>query len=455
MRRWFPILPLLLCGPLAAQNEGMLASDFRREGQQFGAECGSFKSIPSCGQLLFTGHPMHLAVGSLAPGNGMSFGPAFVYDPDTKNWRFNLNMDGVVSTNQSWRTGIYLKAARTPSKPSTVVVLQHRPAHPLKPSPPPPAPEMNFYAQGISLNQLSYYGLGNSTLRTREALYEMRQVVAGMNGLLPFGNSGFGLFGEINGRSVEIRPHQGGPAPSIEQLYTNATAPGLGRQPGFFQAGEGARFGRTFKDHLTLDYSATFQEFVAGDSTYSFRRMNLDFSHEIPLYKRQPAASTPRSFGPDGGKEILDQHKYVRNIEGSVSFGVSLIESFVPTGHVVPFYFQPTLGGTDINGDRSLPSYPDYRFRAPNLLLIHASVEHSIWGPFGLEFLTHYGRTALARTDLALDHFHHSFAAGLTIHAGGFPQVSILFAWGGGEGTHTIGYISPGLLGGSGRPSLF
>jgi len=32
----------------------------------------------------------------------------------------------------------------------------------------------------------------------------------------------------------------------------------------------------------------------------------------------------------------------------------------------------------------------------------------------------------------------HSFSVGLTLRAGGFPQVFVLFSWGGNEGTHTI-----------------
>jgi len=456
MQRCIPILLLAACGPLAAQGPDTLASELKLEGQAFSSDCGfSFKAIASCGQELFTGTPLHVTAGSLAPQNGVGFGPAFAYDPDTKNWRLNINADAVVSTNESWRAGIYVKAARAPSSPSQVVILTQRPTHPLKPSPPPPAPELNFYAQGISLNQLDYYGIGNSTLPAAEALFAMREVVAGANGTLPFGNSGFSLFGELNGRSVDISPHTGSSAPSIYLLYSNITAPGLAHQPGFFQAGEGARFSRTFSDRLTLDYSASLQEFVAGDSTYSFQRLTLDFSHEIPLYKQAAATTASRAFGPDGGKGLGKPNYHTTNREGSINFGATVVQSFVPSGNVVPFYFQPTLGGTDINGDFSLPSYPDYRFRAPNLLLFHGSIEHSIWGPFGLEFLTQYGMVAANRGDLAIAHMHHSFAAGLTIHAGGFPQVSILFAWAGHEGTHDITYISPGLLGGSSRPSLF
>lgn len=64
---------------------------------------------------------------------------------------------------------------------------------------------------------------------------------------------------------------------------------------------------------------------------------------------------------------------------------------------VVPFYFQHTLGGSDINGVPWLSSYQDYRFRAPNLLVLRESFEHSIWGPFGFQFMADQGRVALTR----------------------------------------------------------
>ncbi len=57
--------------------------------------------------------------------------------------------------------------------------------------------------------------------------------------------------------------------------------------------------------------------------------------------------------------------------------------------------------------------------------------------------------------DLGFDHLAHSYAAGLTVHAGGLPVIELLFAWGGHEGTHTIANVSASLLGGTSRPSLF
>jgi hypothetical protein len=130
-------------------------------------------------------------------------------------------------------------------------------------------------------------------------------------------------------------------------------------------------------------------------------------------------------------------------------------ESTNSASSAVPFYFQQTLGGQDINSALALPSYQDYRFRARNVLLLQETFEHSIWGPFGLKFTADQGRVAVTRGDLDFGHLKHSFATGLTLRAGAFPMVSLLFAWGGGEGQHAIANMNTSLLGGTARPSLY
>jgi hypothetical protein len=127
-----------------------------------------------------------------------------------------------------------------------------------------------------------------------------------------------------------------------------------------------------------------------------------------------------------------------------------------PGNNVVPFYFQPTLGGSDLNGNPTVSSYQDYRFRAPNILLFQEIFEHSLgsW-PLGFVFHADQGKVALTRGDLGANHWIHSFAVGGTLRAGGFPQVYLLFAFGGKEGTHTLANVNTSLLGSAARPSLY
>ena len=455
MRRNLAALLLMAYAPVFGQ-EGQLQSNFRREANEIKKNC---PKTFGCLETMFTGEPMKIAVGSIAPGNGVGFGPAFVYDKNFTRVRLNTNADAVATMNGSWRAGVYLKAILTPN--DKIGITTKRP----KPGAAPqieslPVPEFNFYAQATSLNKLSYYGEGPFSSRQSLAFYGMTETVTGANVIYPiFGNSGVSLFGELNGRFLSLRGRHGDKSPSIEQLYTEVSAPGLLRQPGYLQAGEGIRFDRGFAGaRLNLQYRLTFQEFVAGSGPYSFRRLNIDALHEFPLYRNQRRLVTSGSdaVGPDQSPDRLKTARYnTRNLEGSVTLRALLTESYIPKGNVVPFYYQPTLGGTDINGAHALPSYPDYRFRAPNVLLFRGTFEHSIWGPLGGLFTADYGRVALTHGDLAFNHFRHSYGVGVTIRAGGLPAVSLVFAFGGKEGTHTIADISPALLGSTARPSLY
>jgi len=143
-----------------------------------------------------------------------------------------------------------------------------------------------------------------------------------------------------------------------------------------------------------------------------------------------------------------------RNRQGAIGIRLLMSTSTTSGGNQVPFYFQPTLGGSDINGERLLASYQDYRFRGPNVLALQASVEHTIWGPIGVFVQAEEGKVAEEAGALDFKHLDSSFTVGLTIRAGGFPMVNLSFSWG-GEGHHVIGSMNSTLLGGSTRPSLF
>jgi hypothetical protein len=64
------------------------------------------------------------------------------------------------------------------------------------------------------------------------------------------------------------------------------------------------------------------------------------------------------------------------------------------------------------------------------------------------------GRVALDRSDIGFSDLKYSFAAGLTLRAGAFPMVSLMYAWGGTEGHRNVFNMNTSLLGSSIRPSL-
>jgi len=456
---------LLLAASLASVGYGQetqLGADFRGEGDRLKSNCSSFRlaSIGSCAEQLFTDHPLHIAAGSLAPQNGFGFGPAFVahWTPN-ESWRLSWNLDAVATPNGSWRAGAYMTAVlnRHPkigvstggtgsTSVSNLAVEEY--------------PVFHVLAQSISLNQIGFFGEGPNTSDTARSYYGMRQTIFGTNAIWPiYGKFNLSIYGEANGRFVDIRPSLGRTSPSIEQLYTAATAPGLNSQPAFAQLGEGIRLRpQLAAGYLRLNYLVTLQQYIAGNSNFSFQRLTVDLSHQFPLYRRT-RSNLPRDFnGPDECSTVSGSSScpaITRDLEGSFNVRFLMNESFVPSGHVVPFYFQPTLGGSDINGNPALSSYQDYRFRAPNTLLARASFEHSIYGPLGFMAMVDAGKVALTHGNIDFTHLLRSYSVGLTLRAGGFPMVSLLYSWGGNEGTHTTASVNTSLLGGSTRPSLY
>ena len=474
-------------------SSGPSAPDNVSEISKLKESCSSFalKSIFDCAGLLFTGDPVHIALGSLAPQNGFGAGLAYVgFLKPSETWRPSWDADAIATLNGSWRAGAYLRLVHTPDFRTTVHYgppqiksnLTEIPEHMV----------LGVYAEAESLNKLPFFGLGPNTSESARSYFGMREIIVGSNVVEPISeirslsHMNLSLLGELNGRFVSIRPSLGNSSPTIGSLYDETTAPGLSSQPGFFQLGEAVRIRPVLlNDLLHLNYQASYRQFFApSDTRFTFQTFTIDLSNEIAIYRLTTRFYVPRDVnGPDecsidrvgdfpacslnkadqvgncdkiSGKNSAPCKAISRDLQGSIGIRFLYTASFTQNQNLVPFYFQPTIGGGDLNGSQSLSSYQDYRFRAPNVLLLQEKFEHSIWRwPVGFALLADQGKVALTDSGLDSSRWFRSFATGLTLRAGGFPQVWLLFAWGGHEGTHTIAQMNTSLLGGSARPSLF
>jgi hypothetical protein len=458
MRSILVLAGLLSMSSLAAAQESQFGAELRVEGESIRKDCGGLDTILACATTLATDQPIHVAFGSLAPQNGFAFGVALVgHKTPNENWRLTWSGDVVGAFGGGWRAGAYMQLIHTAVAAPVVITGGGSPQP--APTTVPQYPVINIYAQMISLPTVSFYGLGPESLRSGQTFFGTRQTIVGTNAIIPVNRTrglNLSLLGEVNGRFTSVRAAPGEDVPSIEQLYNDATAPGLSAQPGYLQFGEAIRIRPTLLDgHLRLSYLAQLQQFIApSDSTYSFGRWTVDLAHEIPIY-RNSSFPGPRDFnGPNScGTDPSNPRcpQVTRNRTGTVGFRFLASQAMLSDGSVVPFYFQQTLGGSDINGNRALPSYDDYRFRATRLILFQESVEHSLFDwPVGVWLGVDEGKV-LDGTDLG---FLHSVGVGLTLRAGGFPVVNLTWATGGTEGHHTAFTISTSLLGGSARPPL-
>jgi hypothetical protein len=448
--------------PTPAPTPNVAEEDPADEIGKFKKNC-PFKHIVGCAEVLFTGQPLHIAVGSIAPQNGFGGGLAYVGHKDTENWSTSWSADAIASSNGSWRAGVYVKFVDT----HLIDPIAQMGTQGMETSDLPvytEQPVFNLYAQSISLNKLTFFGEGPGTTTAGRSFFGMTEHIVGGSAVRPvFEKLNMGVYGEINGRAVDIRPSNNQPSPSIQQIYTPVTAPGLASQPFFLQLGAGVRMRPTaFDDRLHFNYDFAYRPFIAvSDSSFSFQRLTIDLYQEISLHRTHMRLPRETNGPNDCQIDPTDSHskcpKSTSNaVEGTIGVRAFTSLSMVPGTNTVPFYFQPTLGGSDVNGNNSLSSYQDYRFRAPNILLFQETLEHSLGKlPLGVALRADQGKVALIRGDLGSNHWAHSYAAGLTLRAGGFPMVYLLFAFGGNEGTHTMVNVNTSLLGTSGRPALF
>jgi hypothetical protein len=232
-------------------------------------EIGQFKKncpshIIGCAEVLFTGQPLHIAVGSIAPQNGFGFGLAYVGHKTTDNWRTSWSADSIASINGSWRAGFNVKFVDTRMSLPTVVMgtgtadSSDIPAYTEQ-------PVFNLYEQSISLNKLTFFGEGPGTPAAGRSFYGMTEHIIGGNMIRPiYEPLNLGFYAELNGRVVDIRGNHDESSPSIEQIYNAATAPGLNSQPFFFQPGVGLRMRPTaFKNVLHFNYDVAYRPFFS------------------------------------------------------------------------------------------------------------------------------------------------------------------------------------------------
>jgi len=125
-----------------------------------------------------------------------------------------------------------------------------------------------------------------------------------------------------------------------------------------------------------------FEQYHAVSSSQnSFLRWTVDLDHTLDLHSVTRSASAEN--GPTAPDECSADNTCPPlptsiNLNGSIGVRLLVSESITSATSAVPFYFQPTLGGQDIDSNLSLGSYRDYRFRAPNILLLQERFEHSI-----------------------------------------------------------------------------
>ena len=194
--------------------------------------------------------------------------------------------------------------------------------------------------------------------------------------------------------------------PSIEQIFSDAQAPGLIEQPGYLHTTFFADI--DYRDEPGRPRSGGFYHVAMGfwnDRTlerYDFKRFDATVSQFVPLDTRK---------------------KHV--IMGRVGATYANNE----TGSRVPFYFLPYVGGVD-----TIRAFHEFRFRDENALWMTAEYNLTLIKWVSVATFVDAGKAAPDWQDINLTGLKHGYGFGVRVHSNRQTFARFDVAGGGGEG---------------------
>jgi hypothetical protein len=255
--------------------------------------------------------------------------------------------------------------------------------------------------------EVGYYGLGtDATSKDDEALYSFTQPYAlatldvrpWRHWLVLTGGVGYAEWQTGRGE---------GSSPSIDDVYTPESAPGLGATTTYLNAFGGvAADSRLSAGYARRGgyYAVTFHTFVDNDDLYGFRRIDYEAIQHVPL-----------------GRD-----RWVLSLRGKVE------TTDTAGGQVLPYFMMPSLGGgSDLRGFNS------WRFRDRHSLLLQAEWRVLVNAFLDTSLFYDAGKVTSRTADLDLTGLKSDFGIGFRLHGPLATPLRIDFAKS-NEGLHLV-----------------
>jgi hypothetical protein len=252
--------------------------------------------------------------------------------------------------------------------------------------------------------QVAYHGLGIDS-QEDPTNFEMQQAYSG--GDLSVRPTPWTVFrGGLTYEAFTLRDGGGAP-PDIDDVFTPATAPGLGDSPDFVHAGVSAAIDtRTAPDYTRRGglYEVAYHQYNDVDDVYTFDRVDLRAIQHFPILR--------------GG--------WVLSLRGQM-------QTTLGDEDIVPYFLLPSLGSGS-----TLRAYSSWRFRDRHSMLYSAEWR---WIPnrMVLDAAIFYdtGTVAATRDDLSFSNMKSNVGFGVRFHGPLTTPLRIEIARG-SEGFHLV-----------------
>ncbi|MGD0162317.1 MAG: hypothetical protein ABSB39_07580 [Candidatus Sulfotelmatobacter sp.] len=437
----------LTAGPLLGQDRATCLHFFGQTSTPERFECIS---------ALFSQAPIHATLGNIAPSNGFPIGLVLEREYNDTNKQTGASqsvspsLTFVGSTNGSW--GVHGEVDWFPpavvsekKSPHCYQFLHHCTTDP---------PLFILSGNYESIQTLDFYGIGPVSPST-QFQYGENQLVAGVHADIPLTNY-LHFIGSTEGLKTQLKEETS--ASSVNLNFTEGTAPGLALQPAYVHSTAGLRFKTVYvheaqdgsvaiKPRLTVSWNgkALYNWYSdVGHGAYSFQQFTFNSTGGDALVfqfggiNKKPGDSFANKF-------FCGQKKEDRCDFGKLSLGTMLVLSRTTGANMVPFYNQPTLGGSDINSLQSLRGYDNYRFRGPDAALVQVDYALTLrkpktdWTLVGPYIFYDAGIVGVEAADLSIEHWRQDAGTGLFLKFVGNIVAEAYVAGGAGHGAH-FGY---------------
>jgi Omp85 superfamily domain len=318
-------------------------------------------------------HGVHLAGGDFPAGAGTKFGIGFDHaigasdllsDPGRPN-RFDISAKAAYSTRGYARAVVAANARNLGGRSVAARV----------------------YGQYYEFPQEDFFGLGRDSQKDDRSDYLLRS-----------GETGAVLqwkpvrFLDVSGGLSYLSPRIGSGTdsrfPSTERAFDPATLPGLTRQTDFLRSD--ATVALDWRDsplhpHAGGLYSAQLSTFRDQKlNAFDFQRVEMDVQQYVPISNRYR----------------------------TLALRASAILTDAEAGQQVPFFYQPTLGGS-----HTLRGFREFRFRDGNSVAMTAEYRWEAWWALDGALFVDAGTVAANRRDLTFHALDVSYGVGFRVHS--------------------------------------
>jgi hypothetical protein len=332
---------------------------------------------------------------------------------------------------------------------------------------------LHFEASHRSLQTISFYGIGPDSPLPKYVFHE-DDTFASLRAALPLAD----WFTLESGAEFRLTDLPNSTAPnSVNSNFAAAAVPGLSSQPGLGHYHVALRTnpiailspktddqddnhsGPLMKpyDQFTFNNNVEYHWYSApGHSASSFQQFVEDSDENIQLgtrvrhFVQVGDAKTGAQHFWDSmlaktcGDKNIDWTKpanYVLKVRqpcglGDLDLVSHIVASRTGPGSTIPFYLQPTVGGSDIDSRLSLRAWPDYRFRAPDALFVQTNY---ILPLYNVLVFYDAGTVGPAFSSLSFAHLRQDAGFGVALSLQGRIAAQGYLAFGAGHGP-TFGY---------------